>query len=55
MMEIKEAAIRVRELWKALHALQRNPEIKRDAVLQTATQLFLEAACRSIRAALIVA
>jgi AcrR family transcriptional regulator len=39
---MKEASKRVHEPWKAFQARQRNQDIKRDAVLQTAAHMFLE-------------
>jgi AcrR family transcriptional regulator len=39
---MKEAAKRAHEPWKAFQARQRNQDIKRDAVLQTAAHMFLE-------------
>jgi AcrR family transcriptional regulator len=45
-MKIIEKVTRDREPWKAFQVRQRNTEIKRDAVLQTAAQLFLEAGYR---------
>jgi AcrR family transcriptional regulator len=42
-MEITEKAARPREPWKAFQVRQRNADTKRDAVLQTAAHLFLEA------------
>ncbi len=39
---MKDAASRVREPWKAFQARQRNQDIKREAVLQTAAHMFLE-------------
>jgi len=46
MMETAEDPTHNREPWKAFHVRQRNSGIKRDAVLQTAAQLFLEAGYR---------
>ena len=39
---MKEASKRAHEPWKAFQARQRNQDIKRDAVLQTAAHMFLE-------------
>ena len=39
---MKEAPKRAHEPWKAFQARQRNQDIKRDAVLQTAAHMFLE-------------
>jgi AcrR family transcriptional regulator len=39
---MKEAPRRAHEPWKAFQARQRNQDIKRDAVLQTAAHMFLE-------------
>ena len=39
---MKEASKRGHEPWKAFQARQRNQDIKRDAVLQTAAHMFLE-------------
>src|ERR1700677_2493728 len=39
---MKEALKRAHEPWKAFQARQRNQDIKRDAVLQTAAHMFLE-------------
>src|SRR6201986_1744748 len=39
---MKEASKRAHEPWKAFQARQRNQDIKRDAVLQTAAQMVLE-------------
>jgi AcrR family transcriptional regulator len=39
---MKDAPTRAHEPWKAFRARQRNPDIKRDAVLQTAAHMFLE-------------
>src|SRR5438445_13587309 len=39
---MKEASKRAHEPWKAFQARQRNLDVKRDAVLQTAAHLFLE-------------
>src|SRR4051812_41429438 len=39
---MKEASTRTHEPWKAFQARQRNQDIKRDAVLQTAAHMFLE-------------
>ncbi len=39
---MKDASTRAHEPWKAFQARQRNPDIKRDAVLQTAAHMFLE-------------
>jgi len=46
MMDIQEEPTPNLEPWKAFHVRQRNSEIKRDAVLQTAAKLFLEAGYR---------
>lgn len=42
VMETPEESTHNLEPWKAFHVRQRNSEIKRDAVLQTAAKLFLE-------------
>jgi AcrR family transcriptional regulator len=39
---MKDATKRAHEPWKAFQARQRNQDIKRDAVLQTAAHMFLE-------------
>ncbi|HXC95157.1 MAG TPA: TetR/AcrR family transcriptional regulator [Edaphobacter sp.] len=39
---MKDAARRNHEPWKAFQARQRNQDVKRDAVLQTAAHMFLE-------------
>src|ERR1700728_1277873 len=39
---MKQALKRAHEPWKAFQARQRNQDIKRDAVLQTAAHMFLE-------------
>src|SRR5260370_8065240 len=39
---MKEASKRAPEPWTAFQARQRNQDIKRDAVLQTAAHMFLE-------------